>query len=291
MTEPEKDRLQRQAAEDLRNSTSQSLPIMTPMPATAAQRALWEREDRVRALFVSSRADAQLDDPHVLLTDVYAHADRFVYAPEDADEHAVPKLLTRFRNHATSGANIRSRAAFDCKLAAFTAFGPNFDWSNVFMAGGGVLACLASSERDDSMPADAVARDYDDSDIDLFIYGITSKDEATRCVKRICDQIAAATATATAKDDSKPLLVRTARTVTIVRKLRPPVAPLVIDNSQNAECFRYPLRHVQIILRLYRSPAEILLGFDIDVCSGTVLCFRISRSVIHFRLFVVESWL
>jgi len=28
----------------------------------------------------------------------------------------------------------------------------------------------------------------------------------------------------------------------------------------------YPYRHVQIILRLYRSPSEILLGFDIDCC-------------------------
>lgn len=29
----------------------------------------------------------------------------------------------------------------------------------------------------------------------------------------------------------------------------------------------YPYRHVQIILRLYRSPAEVLLGFDIDACT------------------------
>ncbi|KDR65823.1 hypothetical protein GALMADRAFT_34611, partial [Galerina marginata CBS 339.88] len=28
----------------------------------------------------------------------------------------------------------------------------------------------------------------------------------------------------------------------------------------------FPARHVQIILRLYRSPAEVLAGFDIDSC-------------------------
>lgn len=28
----------------------------------------------------------------------------------------------------------------------------------------------------------------------------------------------------------------------------------------------YPYRHVQVILRLYKSPAEVLLGFDIDSC-------------------------
>ena len=30
---------------------------------------------------------------------------------------------------------------------------------------------------------------------------------------------------------------------------------------------QYPYRHIQIILRLYRSPAEVLMGFDVDCCS------------------------
>ncbi|RKP04376.1 ankyrin repeat-containing domain protein, partial [Thamnocephalis sphaerospora] len=29
----------------------------------------------------------------------------------------------------------------------------------------------------------------------------------------------------------------------------------------------YPYRHIQIILRIYRSPAEVLMGFDVDCCS------------------------
>lgn len=29
---------------------------------------------------------------------------------------------------------------------------------------------------------------------------------------------------------------------------------------------QYPVRHTQIILRLYKSPAEILMGFDVDCC-------------------------
>jgi hypothetical protein len=28
----------------------------------------------------------------------------------------------------------------------------------------------------------------------------------------------------------------------------------------------FPHHHIQIILRLYKSPAEVLLGFDIDCC-------------------------
>lgn len=30
---------------------------------------------------------------------------------------------------------------------------------------------------------------------------------------------------------------------------------------------QFPYRHIQIILRLYSSPAEILMGFDVDSCS------------------------
>ena len=31
----------------------------------------------------------------------------------------------------------------------------------------------------------------------------------------------------------------------------------------------YPKRHIQVVLRLYSSPAEVLLGFDLDAsCVG-----------------------
>ena len=30
---------------------------------------------------------------------------------------------------------------------------------------------------------------------------------------------------------------------------------------------QFPYRHIQIVLRLYSSPAEILMGFDVDSCS------------------------
>ena len=30
---------------------------------------------------------------------------------------------------------------------------------------------------------------------------------------------------------------------------------------------RYPYRHVQIVLRIYKSPAEVIMGFDIDACA------------------------
>jgi hypothetical protein len=44
---------------------------------------------------------------------------------------------------------------------------------------------------------------------------------------------------------------------------------VLIVRTSNAITFAldFPRRHVQVILRLYHSPAEILLGFDVD-CSA-----------------------
>jgi hypothetical protein len=33
----------------------------------------------------------------------------------------------------------------------------------------------------------------------------------------------------------------------------------------------YPVPHIQIILRIYKNPTEILMGFDIDCCCGMYL--------------------
>lgn len=30
----------------------------------------------------------------------------------------------------------------------------------------------------------------------------------------------------------------------------------------------YPYRNIQVITRLYKSPAEVLMGFDLDACTG-----------------------
>lgn len=48
-------------------------------------------------------------------------------------------------------------------------------------------------------------------------------------------------------DPDSPLVVRSNRAVTIVGK--------------------FPCRHIQIITRLYKSPAEVLIGFDVDACA------------------------
>ena len=87
------------------------------------------------------------------------------------------------------------------------------------------------------MPGDQ-SKTFSASDIDLFIYGLTAQ-QATEKIKEIYSALK--------KQSKRIAVVRTSRTLTFVPG--------------------YPNHHIQLILRLYGTPAEILLGFDLD-CVG-----------------------
>ncbi|PPQ74508.1 hypothetical protein CVT26_007978 [Gymnopilus dilepis] len=113
------------------------------------------------------------------------------------------------------------------------------DWKNVIAAGGSVLACvkrpntLSSAKRLNEFYQNSI---YGSSDIDLFLWGL-SQEEAEIKMQDIYRAVCEASV-------SKVICVRKANTVSIHTK--------------------YPYRPIQIVLRLYQSPAEILAGFDID---------------------------
>ncbi|KAF8217718.1 hypothetical protein K438DRAFT_2006765 [Mycena galopus ATCC 62051] len=123
----------------------------------------------------------------------------------------------------------------------------NLDWNNVLVAGGIVFGTLLSVDTTDGRPR----RDprWDSSDIDIYIYGL-SPNEANEKVKHIfktfCANLPAGTQT---------LVVRNCSTITFYAK--------------------YPLRRIQIVLKLVESPKTVLLNFDLDVCAmgwdGTAL--------------------
>lgn len=103
------------------------------------------------------------------------------------------------------------------------------DWTNVFCAGGAVLANLVADNSS-----------YGGSDIDLFLYGLDSDEAANAKLREIHALVVRNTG-------GRGDVIRTARAVTIL----------------NAA----PYRHLQVVLRVYKSPAEVLLGFDIDSCT------------------------
>ncbi|KAL4780690.1 ankyrin repeat-containing domain protein [Aspergillus varians] len=119
----------------------------------------------------------------------------------------------------------------------------DLDWNNVVAAGSAVTTSILpipdkynDSKRDmrrffheDFAPA---------SDVDLFLYGLTEEQmiEKIKLIERcIRDSILTEVST-----------IRTKNAITIVSQ--------------------YPTRHVQVVLRRYKSIAEILTGFDVD-CS------------------------
>ncbi|OQV00178.1 Ankyrin repeat-containing protein [Cladophialophora immunda] len=119
----------------------------------------------------------------------------------------------------------------------------DLDWSNVVCAGSAVVTSLLPVGAPHNESKRALRAYYHEklapaSDVDLFLYGLNEKQaiEKIRQIEtKIRDSILAETTT-----------IRTKNAITIVSE--------------------YPTRHVQIVLRLYKSISEILTGFDVD-CS------------------------
>jgi hypothetical protein len=81
------------------------------------------------------------------------------------------------------------------------------------------------------------------SDIDIYVYGL-SADEATEKIRDIYKVF-------------RSNLVNGSPTPT-----------LGVRNSKTITFYaRYPLRRIQIVLKLAESPKDILLNFDLDICA------------------------
>ncbi|KAF8300426.1 hypothetical protein DL93DRAFT_577129 [Clavulina sp. PMI_390] len=110
------------------------------------------------------------------------------------------------------------------------------NWSNVFIAGGIILStltCVKEAELDR----------YTSSDIDVYIYGL--------------DPIAANKKVQHIFDVWKSNLPESARGKT-----------LAVRNSRTITFFsEYPLKRVQVVLKLVPNPKEVLLNFDLDICA------------------------
>lgn len=118
----------------------------------------------------------------------------------------------------------------------------DMDWSNVVVAGSAVVTALLPAGKHGS--SKRALREYyhqkvaPASDVDLFLYGLT-EEQAVEKIKQIEQKIKDSILTETTT-------IRTKNAITIASQ--------------------YPTRHVQIVLRIYRSISEILTGFDVD-CS------------------------
>ncbi|CAN0352712.1 unnamed protein product [Ascophyllum nodosum] len=202
-------------------------------------------------------------DPHLGLMDVLENHALFTHQAWDAEEEATPKLFDFNTGH-PAGRAVVNREEFFQQFNVFTEGQLTFmDWNNVIAAGGSVLASTHP-------PPPGPLRDfyhtqaYRASDVDLFLYGLDDK-AATQKVRQIYASIKLA--------NSKIFAVRTLRAITFVSE--------------------FPYRKVQIVLRLYKTLAEVLHGFDVDACSigfdgHTVWCTNRAARAMCKRYNVVD---
>ncbi|KAJ6102464.1 hypothetical protein N7486_004891 [Penicillium sp. IBT 16267x] len=163
-------------------------------------------------------------------TDIQVRArDLASEGPETKDKYILP---------------LEDRTRRPSELAIFTENSlSELDWSNVVAAGSAVVTSALPVPEKHRGSKRALRQYYHEqfapaSDVDLFLYGLT-EEQAVEKIKHIEDKIRNAILHETTT-------IRTKNTVTIVSQ--------------------YPTRHVQIVLRIYHSVAEILTGFDVD-CS------------------------
>ena len=196
--------------------------------------AMRDREQELRRLFAQEPDSMLLNDPYVDLIDVFADLALWNFAADAAARQLAGEVVLHRMAGRVKGGYAASRdqdADQPCTLGTrnMTDFRAAFarltdgvlaglDFSNTVVAGGGVLACLLSrAEGPDSS--------FGDSDIDVFFYGITPEQAIVK-ILALYEQI------------------RSHGDTTIVR------SKLAISFIQD-----YPRRVIQVVLRIYKSPA------------------------------------
>lgn len=245
----------------------------------------------------------------MILVDAHADSEIFKYNVPSQAESNIPTVLTPFRVVSSDNDKVFPLSAPQLEKAKqggssivdHKEFLRNFDvftegntfilffwqvgqfrfmnWDNVFVAGGSVLAALLplpGEHGKSKIPAiwcnnlisdNQTRRNYyhklayKNSDIDIFLYGL-NEEQANEKLKEIFFSIQEAL-------PCPPICFRYPIAWNSTQIFRSKHAVSIVS--------QFPYRHIQIVLRLYKSPAEILMvsvfwyrqqekGFDVDVC-------------------------
>ncbi|KAF7971547.1 hypothetical protein HWV62_20866 [Athelia sp. TMB] len=207
-------------------------------------------EGRIRSLFATDRANDRLCDPYVGLVDVF-HGPRImrtirarkVENNANFSTHHIMPLDQPNRRKDGDLSMVAATEDFQRNWTLFTEGMLELNWSNVIAAGGSVLSCLSPlPERmvpsEDAIRHHYCSKAYATSDIDLFLWGLSPEQAEAKIIAIY------AAVCCSAPSNVDIVCVRNKHTVSIYSQ--------------------YPRRVIQIVLRLYQSPAEVLAGFDID---------------------------
>ncbi|RMD43987.1 hypothetical protein DV735_g1143, partial [Chaetothyriales sp. CBS 134920] len=161
--------------------------------------------------------------------------------PEIKDRYLLA-LDDEARKPSGSPATVKNLAEFRHNFNLFSESSlVDLDWSNVIAAGSSVVTALLPVGAPHNESKRALRNYYHEilapaSDVDLFLYGLDEA-QAIEKIKQIETHV---------RDSilSETTTIRTKNAITIVSE--------------------YPTRHIQIVLRLYKTKSEILTGFDVD---------------------------
>ncbi|PVF98264.1 hypothetical protein CPB86DRAFT_797412 [Serendipita vermifera] len=112
------------------------------------------------------------------------------------------------------------------------------DWSNVFVAGGIVVGSLLCTKDPSS---ENTKEQWKSSDIDIYIYGldpVQANEKIEHLFKVFKNNL---------PEEEPILVVRNSKTISFISN--------------------FPRRRFQIILKIVKNPAEVLLNFDLDICA------------------------
>lgn len=207
---------------------------------------------KIRELFAQEPGNPALKDPNLNVLplfdgnvdDVKIRARDLGSETAEEKEKYIMHLKDDDRKPTGSPAVVQSLREFQNNFNVFSELSlADMDWNNVVAAGSSVVTSLLPTPEKYNSSKRALRQYYHEvvapaSDVDLFIYGLT-EDEAIEKIKQIERSIREAILIETTT-------IRTKNAITIASQ--------------------YPTRHIQIVLRIYKSVSEILTGFDVD-CS------------------------
>jgi ankyrin repeat protein len=209
-----------------------------------------EYDSKLREVFAQQPEHPAITEPNILPIfagrehELKIRARNLAEESEAERERYLMPLKNADRKPTGSPAVVQSLHEFQTNFQLFSESSlVDMDWSNVVVAGSAVVTSLLPVPERYSTSKRALREYYHQklapaSDVDLFLYDL-SEEQAIEKIKQIEQHVKDSILTETTT-------IRTKNAITIASQ--------------------YPTRHVQIVLRIYKSISEILTGFDVD-CS------------------------
>jgi ankyrin repeat protein len=198
--------------------------------------------------YLSQLSEGKIDpNPYYGLFSVFENKDKFITPVLTEEEKSRQLLFTKyhkFKNYKEGESVINSKQEFEKYFDLIT---NNvflcMNWSNVLIAGGSVSSLLSSVPVEYKTSDEKIQEWFSSfanfGDIDIFLYGLTDR-QATKKIFEIYENIKSVI-------PKEILCIRGPRAISFV--------------------MGSGYRHIQIILRNFKTLPEILLSFDINICS------------------------